>query len=80
MVETNYARKLDTSGRIMLPSKLREAFGLETGKEYKFFTCEENGRHFICIECPNAPESEIERAKKLLSANGFKIEDSPARC
>lgn len=57
----------------MVPVRLREQMGLKSGEEYYFFVHEENGRRFVCIECPATPESEIEKAKKLLVENGIKV-------
>lgn len=72
MIETQYARRLDTSGRLVIPSKLREELGLTIGETYVFFKHEENGKIYLCIECPEQ-ETEIEKAIKLLQANGIKI-------
>ena len=55
----------------MIPSKLREKVGMETGKEYPFYLYEENGKQFICIEC--GPNKALEEAIKLLEENGMKV-------
>lgn len=73
MKETGYNRKLDTSGRIMIPSRLRDQLGLIPGQEYYFFTCEEKGHRFICIDVGATPEMTIEQAKQILQQNGMKI-------
>lgn len=70
MQETTYSRKLDTSGRIMIPSRLREDMNLVIGKEYNFFTTIEDGHKFICIDC-GATVDPIEEAKQLLRKNGI---------
>ena len=73
MVETQYARRLDTSGRLVIPIRLREELGLTVGEVYSFFKHEENGKTFLCIECPEQ-ETEIQKAIKLLQANGMTIQ------
>ncbi len=73
MKETGYNRKLDTSGRIMIPSRLRDQLGLIPGQEYYFFTHEENGHHFICIDVGTTSEMTLEQAKQILQQNGLKI-------
>lgn len=77
MESTPFSRKLEQSGRLMIPVKLREQVGLVPGKEYSFFTHEENGRKFICIDC-GVPESQVslEEAMKVIQANGLKIVQS----
>lgn len=47
-------RKMDTLGRLMVPSKLRDALHMVPGKEYEFTTEERDGKVFLCIECPDA--------------------------
>jgi bifunctional DNA-binding transcriptional regulator/antitoxin component of YhaV-PrlF toxin-antitoxin module len=37
MRETEYSRRLDSSGRLVIPSKLREELRMEVGDEYAFF-------------------------------------------
>ena len=76
MIEsTGYSRKLDSTGRLVIPTKLREQMGLETGKEYSFYTLETNsGRKFICIECPGINREKIEEARRLIAKYGKKFE------
>lgn len=69
MKDTQHARKLDTTGRLVIPSKLREEVGLEAGDLCQFYLHEKEGKRYLCIEV----DSEIERAKKLLQANGYEV-------
>lgn len=72
MESTNFSRKLDTMGRIMIPIKLREELGLTIGNEYDFFLHEENGRKYICIDCGNAVSAdELEQARQLVKKYGL---------
>jgi bifunctional DNA-binding transcriptional regulator/antitoxin component of YhaV-PrlF toxin-antitoxin module len=75
MIKTQYSRKLDPTGRLVIPSKLREKLNLKIGDSYDFFLCEVKGRQFLCIECPR-PEAEIEKALKVLRDNGFEVTKS----
>lgn len=75
MIDTGYSRKLDTMGRIMLPKPLREQMGLIIGQEYNFFKFEdEQGRKFICIECPGIDEATLEEARRIVQKYGLKID------
>ncbi len=70
MRETEYSRRLDASGRLVIPVKLREELCMETGDDYTFFIHENKGRTFLCVECYNK-ENEIERAKRILREAGI---------
>lgn len=77
MKKTNYSRKLDTSGRLMIPIRLREEVGMTAGTEYTFYIHQEEGRQFICIDCgiPKPPMQDIslDDALKVVRENGIKI-------
>lgn len=72
MTKTEYSRKLDSAGRLVIPSKLRDTLGLCTGDELEFYIIEEDGRTYLAVECPKM-ESEVERAKRVLREAGFQI-------
>lgn len=74
MKETEYSRRLDSSGRLVIPSKLREELKMEQGDEYIFYTHEHEGRTYLCVECFRK-ENEIERAKRILAQAGIKIQE-----
>lgn len=57
----------------MIPSRLRDRMGLIPGREYYFFTCEEEGHQYICIDAGPTSEMTIEEAKRILQQNGMKI-------
>ncbi len=76
MEQTKYSRKLDSSGRLMIPIRLREEMGLISGTEYAFFTHEMDGRKFICIECPSITQAKLQEAMQIVQANGMKIVQS----
>lgn len=72
MIKTEYARRIDSTGRLVIPSKLRAELGIETGDTYEFSIHEENGRKYLCIECYNAVD-DIERAKQILRDAGYNL-------
>ena len=69
MQDTQHARKLDSSGRLVIPARLREELGLQVGDLCQFYLHQENGKRYLCIEV----ENEIERAKRMLEANGYQV-------
>ena len=74
MTVTQYSRKLESTGRIMIPIRLREQMGLVPGHVYNFFIHEENGKRYICMECPALDNQlSLEEAKRIIEANGMKI-------
>ncbi len=73
MESTGFSRKLDSTGRIVIPKKLVEQMGLITGQEYSFYTLEDNeGRKFICIECPGIDAKTLEEARRIVEKYGLK--------
>lgn len=72
MVHTEYARKVDTNGRVIIPSQLRDQLDIRPGDAMEFFIHEENGKTYLCIECYRV-EDEIEKAKRVLEAAGFSL-------
>ena len=73
MESTGYSRKLDSTGRLVIPTKLRDKMGMMAGQEYQFYTMEdETGRRFICIECPGIDEQTLEEARRIVQKYGMK--------
>lgn len=71
MRKTDYSRKLDALGRLVLPSPLRDQLHIECNTTYDFYIYEsEEGKIYLCIECPEA-DSEVERAKRVLREAGY---------
>lgn len=56
MKNLNQSRKIDALGRLVIPSKLRDKFSIESGDEMKFYSYFVDGVQYICIPCPHAPE------------------------
>ena len=64
MLKTAYTRKLDTVGRLMIPSKLREELHMVNGHNYEFYIDEVDGKTFLCIECPEASMPQLLQKKR----------------
>ena len=74
MIHTQFSRKLDESGRIMIPVKLREQMQLTPKGVYYFSTLEENGRKYICIDCgPIVSSADLDKAMQIIQASGMKV-------
>lgn len=74
MKKTDFARCLDSVGRLVIPSKLRAQLNLENGYECAFYIHEVDGETYLCIKCPKQ-ETELEKAIRIITANGMKICD-----
>ena len=72
MRQTEFARRIDTTGRIIIPSQLRTDLDIRAGDTHEFFIHEENGKTYLCIECFHL-ENEVEKANRILRENGFQI-------
>lgn len=70
MERTEYSRKMDSGGRVVVPVQLREKLDLRPGDEIAFFLHEYEGKTFLCIECPRV-EDEITKAKRVLREAGL---------
>ena len=74
MKQTEYSRKVDSNGRIIIPSQLRDELDIRPQDILDFFVHEHEGRTFLCVECFRI-EDEIERAKRILREAGIKVAD-----
>ena len=72
MRETEFSRKMDSTGRVIIPSPLREELSLKPGDACDFFIHEHNGDTYLCIKCPQVL-NKIEEAKRVLREAGFEI-------
>ena len=74
LIDTGLSRKLDSTGRLVIPTKLREDMGLVIGNEYPFLTLEtDDGRKFICIECPGINKKVLEEARRIIEKYGARF-------
>lgn len=73
MKKTEHSRKVDSNGRIIIPSQLRDQLDIRPSDSLDFYIYEHtDGRTFLCIECPRV-EDEIEKAKRILREAGIEI-------
>ena len=71
---TTYTRKLDSTGRIMIPVRLRDQAGMSTGQDYDFEYMEKDGYKYIAINCgPIGDPISLEEAMQLLRKHGYKF-------
>lgn len=50
MVDEKISRRVDSCGRISLPKHLRLKYNMDIGEEVEFFTCEIEGKQFVCLK------------------------------
>lgn len=72
MKQTEYSRKVDSNGRIIIPSQLRDQLFIRPQDILDFFIHEYEGRTFLCVECTRV-EDEVEKAKRILRDAGIEI-------
>ena len=70
MKQTEYTRKVDANGRVIIPSQLRDQLDIRPSDALDFYIHEHEGRTFLCFECPRV-ENEIEKAKRVLREAGL---------
>lgn len=51
-------RKIDGTGRIILPKNLRNKYRLLEGDSVDYFTYHKDGKDYICIAATEQPEDE----------------------
>lgn len=49
LMPENSTYKVDASGRIIIPSYLRNKFGIEIGDHMDYYTAQINGKWFLCV-------------------------------
>lgn len=70
MEKTEYSRKMDSGGRVVVPVQLRDKLDLRPGDEIVFYLHEYEGKTYLCVECPRV-ENEIEKAQRILREAGL---------
>lgn len=60
--KTDYARKVEDTGRVIIPAKLRTALGIEPGDILDYYILSEDGKTYLCMDCTMA----VSRAQQLL--------------
>lgn len=68
----NITKKMDSMGRVIIPTGIRSRMGLEPGQELSVYILEDNGVEYICYtNSQNNAEAEI--AVKILEKLGVPI-------
>ena len=49
LVDEKVSRRVDSCGRVSLPKHLRTKFNMDVGEEIEFFTCDIDGKNYICL-------------------------------
>lgn len=73
MLDTQYSRRLDSLGRLVIPKKLRDTYGIEAEVEYKFYLHDYKDKKYLCIELPDVKEQEIAHALAVLRSAGIDL-------
>ena len=74
MERTEWCRKIDKMGRLVLPVRLREQYGLEPGLECPIYEHVDNeGRVYLCIQCPPKAVQNFREARELLERLGYTV-------
>lgn len=74
---TTYFRKLDSVGRVIVPSKLRDKYNIVDGAELQYIHMvdKESGKHYIGFEV-ESPNAKDEKLNRLLTEYGIdNVED-----
>lgn len=72
MRETEFTRKIDGLGRLVIPSDMRNELNLLPGVLCKFYLHEYEGELYLCIKCPGA-DPKVQEAKEFLRNAGYKV-------
>lgn len=73
MRKTEHSRKVDSNGRVIIPSQLRDELDIRPGDLLEYCVHVYEGRTYLCVECPRV-EDEIEKAKRILREAGITVD------
>ena len=71
--ETTYFRKIDTAGRIIIPSKLRTTYNISEGTELQYhIICDDDNTYYLAVKVKEpAQEAEADEVQKLIKEYGL---------
>ena len=72
-ISESCTRKLDALGRLVIPKSLRERVGFKEGEEMYFYTCEDNGKKYICVTNREDENGDFAVAAKVLAELGLEV-------
>ena len=58
MTYEGITRKIDGTGRIILPKNLRNKYRLVEGTEVEYYTCNIDGKDYICVAAAEEEKDE----------------------
>lgn len=73
MRKTEHSRKVDSNGRVIIPSQLRDELDIRPGDLLEYCILTYEGHTYLCFECPRV-EDEIEKAKRILREAGITVD------
>lgn len=75
--KTDFSRKIDAVGRIVVPAKLRERLGLEIGNTMDYYLIYDKEDKYLAFKCPKRKFTidELVDMKLRLEELGYYIED-----
>lgn len=62
----NFSRKMDSSGRYVIPASIRKEFGVNTNEEVELCLIHQDGEYYLGFQVNPAPEY-LARLKKFSS-------------
>lgn len=78
LVPENQKRKLDSLGRITIPKGLRDRLFINNDDEFEFYTINEGGKTYICLEVVDGIDPKYYAAKSVLEELGDEIPEGLA--
>lgn len=76
--ETTFFRRIDTAGRIIIPSKLRTTYNISEGTELQYhIICDDDNTYYLAVKVKEpTQEAEAEEVNKLIEKYGLDAIDS----
>lgn len=75
--KTDFSRKIDSVGRVVIPAKLRERLGIEIGSVMDYYFIYDKDEKYLAFKCPKRKFTidELVDMKLRLEELGYNIED-----
>ena len=76
--ETTFFRRIDTAGRIIIPSKLRTTYNISEGTELQYhIICDDDNTYYLAVKVKEpTQEAEADEVNKLIEKYGLDAIDS----
>ena len=76
LINENLSRKIDSLGRVSIPSGLRSRFGYQAGDEVEFKTFNAAGQDYVALCKPNGIDPKYEITWETLKELGCEIPEA----